>query len=103
MLNILLGIGIGGFWMMLQDAKRRHFKHPKRPFGYKPYKIAIGPTLAISAAVLLLTLGILLVVVPWNMWILTRKLGLGLICLWMIGTTVNVMVEVSGAWSDISY
>lgn len=97
MLNILLGIGVGGFWMMFQDAKRRHLKHPKRPYKYKPYKISVGPTLMVSAFVLLLTLIILLIVVPWNKWVLTRRLGLALIALWAIGTAANVAVELTGA------
>jgi sodium/potassium/calcium exchanger 6 len=99
MLNILLGIGIGGFWMMIQDAKHNHLKHPDRPYRYKPYKISVEPTLMVSALFLLSTLAVLAIVVPMNKWMITKKLGLALIVLWAVGTAANVAVEMTGSWS----
>lgn len=101
MLNILLGIGLGGVWMMIQAAKHRFKKHPDKPFKYKPYKIQIDGTLMVSAIILLATLLLLLVVVPMNKWILSRKIGYGLIGIWAVGTAINVIIEVTGVWSEV--
>ncbi|KAF3360599.1 hypothetical protein VdG1_01559 [Verticillium dahliae VDG1] len=102
MLNILLGIGCGGAWMMTQAAKHRLKKHPDKPFRYKPYKIRIDGTLMISAITLLITLLLLLIVVPMNKWILSRKIGYGLIALWATGTAINLVVETTGVWTEVS-
>ena len=102
MLNILLGIGIGGAWMIVQSANRKHAKHPERPVLHKPYRVAVGGTLLVSAIGLLITLVALLVLVPMNKWVLSRKIGYGLITLWSISTVINVVIELTGAWSDIS-
>ncbi|OHW92000.1 sodium calcium exchanger protein [Colletotrichum incanum] len=96
MLNILLGIGIGGVYMMVQAANHRHKKHPDKPFKYHAYNIQIGGTLMISAITLLLTLLGLLIIVPMNKWVMSRKIGYGLIVLWTISTIVNVVVELTG-------
>lgn len=103
MLNILLGIGIGGVYMMVQAANHRHKKHPDKPFKYHSYNIQIGGTLMISAITLLITLLGLLIIVPMNKWVMSRKIGYGLIVLWMISTIVNVVVELTGVWTDVSY
>lgn len=102
MLNILLGIGIGGAWMMTQAANQRKKKHPDKPYKYKPYKIRIDGTLMVSAGILLITLVLLLIVVPANKWILSRKIGYSLIALWTVGTIINVVVELTGVWSEVS-
>lgn len=57
----------------------------------------------ISAITLLITLLGLLIIVPMNKWVMSRKIGYGLIVLWMISTIVNVVVELTGIWSDVSY
>lgn len=100
MLNILLGIGISGVYMTMKDADRKHNKHPNQPVEYKPYQVELSGTLMISAITLLLTLVGLLVAVPWNKWIMSRRIGWGLIILWTIGTIINLIVEVTGAWND---
>ncbi|KAH0536262.1 hypothetical protein FGG08_006841 [Glutinoglossum americanum] len=66
MLNILLGIGISGLYIMIRNGKDRHEKHPNKNIRYKPYEIEVSSTLMISAATLLVTLIGLLIVVPWN-------------------------------------
>ena len=98
MLNILLGIGIGGVLMMVQKAGRKHTANPDIPLAYEPYHVQVGGTLMISAISLLITLVGLLVIVPMNKWILSRRIGYGLIALWSISTAVNVAVELSGVW-----
>ncbi|KAF6813926.1 sodium calcium exchanger protein [Colletotrichum sojae] len=103
MLNILLGIGIGGVYMMVQAANHRHKKHPDKPLKYHAYEIQIGGTLMISAITLLVTLLGLLIVVPMNKWIMSRKIGWGLIAIWTVSTVVNVIIEVTGIWTDVSY
>ncbi|KAL2124589.1 hypothetical protein VTJ04DRAFT_954 [Mycothermus thermophilus] len=102
MLNILLGIGIGGAWMCLAAADRRQIKHPGLPRKYKPYRIRIGGTLIISAATVLVTLVTLLVAVPANRWIMSRRIGFVLIGIWSVGTLVNLIVEWKAGWGDVS-
>lgn len=100
MLNILLGIGIGGMYMTIHKASDKHAKHPHRPIKYKPYQIEVSTTLMISGITLLVTLLGLLVVVPMNGWRMDRKIGLGLIALWTLSTIGNVVVEVLGYGGD---
>lgn len=102
MLNILLGIGIGGVIMMVQKANHKHKKHPHRTPKYGPYPVQVGGTLMISAITLLVILIGLLIAVPMNKWILSRKIGWVLISLWTISTIVNVIVEVTGVWGSVS-
>lgn len=98
MLNILLGIGVSGLYMTVTQAHHKHDKHPDRKLRYRPFKIEVSGTLMISAITLLITLIGLLIVVPLNKWVMSRKIGYGLITLWAISTIVNLAVEISGAW-----
>lgn len=98
MLNILLGIGIGGVMMMAQQAKRQHVKHPERPMQYGPYRVQVGGTLMVSSITLLIILFLLLVLVPMNKWILSRRIGWVVIVLWALSTAVNVVIELTGTW-----
>jgi sodium/potassium/calcium exchanger 6 len=93
MLNILLGIGLGGLYMTIKDANYKHAKHPGKNIKYKPYEIEVSGTLMISAITLLITLVGLLIVVPWNKWIMSKRIGYGLIALWSISTAINLVVE----------
>lgn len=102
MLNILLGVGIGGAWMGISSAKKKHRKHPGTPLRYKPYRIQVGGTLMVSAVTVLLTLIVLLIVVPGNNWVMSRRIGWGLIGIWTVGTMVNLIMEMTGTWSDVS-
>jgi len=94
MLNILLGIGLGGMYMTIHTATHKHHKHPDKPIHYKPYELEISTTLIISGMTLLITLIGLLIFVPLNGWRMDRKIGIGLIAVWAISTTANVIVEV---------
>ena len=102
MLNILLGIGIGGMYMTISHGTHRHLKHPDKPVVYKPYQIEVSTTLIISGITLLVTLVGLLIVVPLNGWKMDRKVGWGLITLWTLSTIGNVIVEVLGYGGDLS-
>jgi sodium/potassium/calcium exchanger 6 len=102
MLNILLGIGIGGLYMTITDSARKHKKHPARPIVYKPYQIEVSSTLMISGVTLLVALLGLLLVVPWNGWRMDRKVGWGLVALWGLSTIGNVVVEVMGWGRDLA-
>ncbi|KAK4251895.1 Sodium/calcium exchanger protein-domain-containing protein [Corynascus novoguineensis] len=102
MLNILLGVGIGGAWMGIRKAKKRQRKHPGSELRYKPYRIQVGGTLMISAVMLLLTLLVLLIAVPSNGWVMSRRIGWGLIGIWTVGTVVNLVVEMTGTLADVS-
>ncbi|OGM42866.1 sodium/calcium exchanger protein [Aspergillus bombycis] len=88
MLNILLGIGLGGLYMTL------HAKAETVVTDGVPYEITISKVLIISGATLLSTLVGLLVVVPLNKWEMDRKIGWGLVILWCISTLTNVIAEV---------
>ena len=100
MLNILLGIGISGLYMTIQNGERRHEKHPSKPLKYKPYQIEVGGTLLISGITLLVTLAGLLIVVPLRGWRMDRKVGWGLVILWSLSTIGNVIVECLGWGTD---
>ncbi|KAF8252701.1 hypothetical protein K440DRAFT_357709 [Wilcoxina mikolae CBS 423.85] len=86
MLNILLGIGIGGLYMTLSKGKT-------------VYKIEVSSTLIISAATLLITLVVLLVWVPFNKWMMDRRIGWTLVAIWAVSTIINVVVEIMGIGS----
>lgn len=101
MLNILLGIGIGGLLVMVQKANHHHHKHPDQPIVYEPFRAQVSGTLVISAITLMVTLVGLLVAVPANKWVLSRKIGWATITLWGVSTIINVIVEMTGAWGEI--
>lgn len=102
MLNILLGIGLSGMYMTITGANHRHAKHPHKKINYKPYQIEVSGTLMISAVTLLITLVGLLIAVPLNKWVMSRRIGWGLIALWSFSTAVNLVVEVSGVFDTKS-
>ncbi|KAI1504386.1 Sodium/calcium exchanger protein-domain-containing protein [Biscogniauxia marginata] len=102
LLNILLGIGLGGAYQTMQLGNKRKAEHPDEPFQYQPYHIEVNGTLMISAITLLVTLFTLLTVVPMNKWIMSRKIGWGLIALWTASTVVNLTIEITGVWRDIA-
>jgi sodium/potassium/calcium exchanger 6 len=102
MLNILLGIGLGGAYQTMHAANKKHRKHPNRPIEYKSYTIQVTGTLMVSAVVLLITLLVLLIAVPMNKWIMSRRIGYGLIGLWAVGTILNLVIEITGVWQDIA-
>ncbi|KAG0650615.1 cation exchanger [Hyphodiscus hymeniophilus] len=103
MLNILLGIGVSGLYMTITEADKKHNKHPNKEIKYKPYEVEVSGTLMISAITLLVTLVGLLIVVPLNKWMMTRKVGWGLIILWSISTVINLAVEITGFWGDVAF
>ncbi|KAL9052527.1 MAG: hypothetical protein Q9162_005330 [Coniocarpon cinnabarinum] len=96
MLNILLGIGLSGLYMVINKADHRHHKHPDQDYHFKPYKVEVSTTLMVSAVALLVTLVGLLIVVPLNRWWMDRKIAWGLILLWIVATAGNLGVELSG-------
>ncbi|KAK0389580.1 hypothetical protein NLU13_3155 [Sarocladium strictum] len=100
MLNILLGIGIGGVLVMVRKANHKHHKHPDRKYTYGPYPVQVGGTLMISAITLLVILAGMLIAVPMNKWILSRKIGWTLIAAWTLSTIINVVVELTGIWGE---
>jgi len=96
MLNILLGIGLGGMYMTITNGQHKHQKHPNKPIQYKPYALEVSTTLMVSGITLLVTLMGLMIVVPLNGWRMDRKIGIGLITLWTLSTIGNVVCEVLG-------
>jgi len=96
MLNILLGIGLSGSWILIRGAEHRHHKHPDRPVKFRTYDIEVSETLVVSGVGLLVTLIGLLVAVPWNRWMMTRGIAFALIGIWVAFTVTNVVLEVIG-------
>ncbi|KAL1304664.1 hypothetical protein AAFC00_003623 [Neodothiora populina] len=92
MLNILLGIGLSGSYILIRGAQHRHKKHPGKNIEYRSYNIEVGTTLMISGVTLVFTLLVLAIAVPLNKWTMSKKLGWGLIALWTISTLGNVIV-----------
>ncbi|RAL15673.1 sodium/calcium exchanger protein [Aspergillus homomorphus CBS 101889] len=88
MLNILLGIGLGGLYMTVNAKPETIVTHGGS------YEIEVSKVLVISGATLLITLLGLLVVVPLNGWRMDRKIGWGLVVLWAISTLGNVVAEI---------
>ncbi|KAG0161390.1 hypothetical protein PDIDSM_8924 [Penicillium digitatum] len=95
MLNILLGIGLGGLYMTLNSGNQRHNEALQGAGPMQvPYDIVISKVLVISGATLLLILVGLLIVVPMNNWRMDRRIGWGLVAVWCVGTLGNVIAEV---------
>ncbi|KAK5123907.1 hypothetical protein LTR85_002103 [Meristemomyces frigidus] len=99
MLNILLGIGLSGSWILITGAERRHDKHPDKAIKFRAYHIDVSSTLIVSGATLLVTLVGLLIFVPLNKWVLNKRIGCALIAVWTLSTIGNVVLEVTG-WAD---
>ncbi|RDL36694.1 uncharacterized protein BP5553_06046 [Venustampulla echinocandica] len=99
MLNILLGIGVSGLYITIREANHKHTKHPGKEIKYKPYHIEVSRTLMVSGFILLVTLVGLLIAVPVNNWVMSRRIGWGLIALWIVGTVLNLGIEISGVGS----
>jgi sodium/potassium/calcium exchanger 6 len=102
MLNILLGVGLSGCYMIITKGEHRHEKHPDQSIHFRPYHIAVSTTLVISGGTLLVTLAGLLIAVPMRKWRMDKMIGWGLVALWSLSTTINVVVEVLGYSSDVS-
>lgn len=100
MLNILLGIGLSGTYILVRGAEHRQHKHPDQGLRFKAYHIDVGRTLIVSGITLLVTLVGLLVAVPLNKWVLSKRIGWALICLWTVSTIGNVVLEVTG-WGHV--
>ena len=81
MLNILLGIGISGTYIIRQ--------HPNA----EPYPLEFSTTLVITSLGLLTVLVATLVWVPWNGYVLGRKWGAALIGAYVAIMVANVVVE----------
>ena len=79
MLNILLGIGISGTYIISQTGQ--------------PYDIALTKSLHVSTIGLLCLLGATLIFVPLNGYYLTRKWGILLILSYVSIMIINIAVE----------
>ncbi|KAJ7494690.1 Sodium/calcium exchanger protein-domain-containing protein [Mycena galericulata] len=79
MLNILLGVGISGTYIIQQTSQ--------------PYELHFGNTLLVSTVGLLILLAATLIVVPLNGYSLTRTWGIILIASYILIMTINVIVE----------
>lgn len=80
MLNMLLGVGISGSYIIHTTAK--------------PYELNFSTTLVVSAVGLLALLVATMIFVPWNGYFIPRSWGVFLIGFYVVIMTVNVVVEV---------
>ena len=79
MLNILLGIGISGSYVISQTGH--------------PYELKISTTLFVSSFGLLFLLAATLIFIPLNNYFLTRRWGILLIVSYAVIMIINVVVE----------
>jgi len=79
MLNILLGVGISGSYVISQSGK--------------PYHLPLSPTLLTNGFGLLAILLTTVVVVPLNGFYLKRAWGIFLVCCYAVLVTVTIIVE----------
>ena len=101
LLNLLLGIGISGTWLL---SGNRMSSIPNQPDPTTTtallklrdgmYHIDFSPTLIVSGIGLLVILLGTLIAVPLNGFYLNRAIGLTLIITYAVIMTVNVMVEI---------
>lgn len=82
MLNILLGVGISGSYIISHTSK--------------PYNLPLSRTLFINGLGLLVILIVTVVAVPLNGFYLTRTWGIFLICCYVLLVTVTVVIEMRG-------
>lgn len=80
MLNILLGVGISGTYIIQQN--------------FEPYSLLFTKTLIVSTVGLLALLLTTIVVVPFNDYFLTRSWGVFLIISYTVIMVINVVVEI---------
>ncbi|KZT39099.1 hypothetical protein SISSUDRAFT_1099515 [Sistotremastrum suecicum HHB10207 ss-3] len=81
MLNILLGIGVSGTYVIRQTGT--------------DYTLNFSSTLLVSAIGLLSLLVLTLIYVPLNGFLLTKRWGVFLICCYLVIMSINVVVEVT--------
>lgn len=79
MLNILLGIGVSGSYVINKTSE--------------PYTLKLSSTLIVSSFGLLFLLAATLIFVPMNNYFLTRRWGMLLIAAYTIIMIVNIIVE----------
>jgi solute carrier family 24 (sodium/potassium/calcium exchanger), member 6 len=79
MLNILLGIGVSGSWIIHQTGQ--------------PYTLHLSHTLLVSSFGLLFLLAATLIFVPQNDYFLTHRWGTLLIATYIVIMLIHVIVE----------
>lgn len=79
MLNMLLGVGVSGSYIISQTQK--------------PYDLDFSNTLVVSSVGLLALLMVTAVVVPLNGYFLSRKWGFFLMMFYAVIMSINVVVE----------
>lgn len=80
MLNILLGVGLSGTYLIRQTGEE--------------YAIKLSTTLLVSSIGLLVLLVATMIFVPWNGYMLSRPWAVFLIISYIVIMTINVVVEV---------
>lgn len=84
MLNILLGVGVSGLYVILKDGG-----------GIGAVELKADQTIFISIGTLVVTLLGLVAWMVWKGWRMTKKLGILLICVWVACTVANLVVALT--------
>lgn len=79
MLNILLGVGVSGSYLIHQSSE--------------PYPLELSTTLFVSCFGLLFLLATTLLFVPFNDYFLSRRWGVLLIATYLTIMVINIIVE----------
>ncbi len=80
MLNILLGVGLSGTYLIRQTGE--------------DYALKLSTTLLVSSIGLLVLLVATMIFVPWNGYMLTRPWATFLIISYVVIMTINLVVEI---------
>ena len=83
MLNILIGVGVSGSYVISQSGK--------------PYYLPLSPTLLTNGFGLLVILLMTVLVVPLNGFYLTRAWGVFLVCCYAVLVTITIVVELKAS------
>lgn len=83
MLNILLGVGLSGSYIIFRN-------------GGEPYHVEVGRTLLVSGAGLLMILLTTLIVIPLNGYWMDKKIGVALMTGYGIVLSATVAMEIWG-------
>ncbi|KAF9577689.1 hypothetical protein BGW38_006937, partial [Lunasporangiospora selenospora] len=87
LLNMLLGVGISGTYMTVKTGK--------------PIPLQISPTLFVSLTGVLFTLMMSIIIVPRNGYMMNKNWGLFLLGMYMVCTTINIVIEIVVENSDV--
>ncbi|KAK5400953.1 hypothetical protein LTR06_011075 [Exophiala xenobiotica] len=85
LLNILLGVSLSGILVFVKQSIKTHH--------ITPIDLQTNRDFFITAGILLVNLAVVLLMMLWTKWKMTKLLGSTLIIIWLVGTIMNVSLE----------